>query len=88
MQNGAKSPSKLWHTSKDPPADCVAVASLELMVAIEPSVAVAINAAGAALSVVATPFIVVGTGVTVEALPLASTVTHGFRADSVIAMDN
>jgi len=90
LQNGAKSPDGLWHTSKDPPAVCVAEVSLKVVVAAEPSatVVVAVCAAGEALSVVATPFIVVSTGVTVEPLPLASTVTQGFKADSVIAGDN
>jgi hypothetical protein len=34
------------------------------------------------------PFIVVSTGVIVEPFPLASTVTQGFKADSVIARDS
>jgi hypothetical protein len=92
VQNGAKSPAALWHTSKDPPAVCVAVESPEVVVAAEPSVAVVVTvtdaAAGEALSVVATPFIVVRMGVTVDPLPLASTVTQGFKADSVMAKDD
>ena len=39
--------------------------------------------AGAGFIVVAVPSIVVRTGVTVEGFPLASTDTHGSRADSV-----
>ena len=80
MQNGAKSSDGLWHTSKDPPAVCVAKVSPVVVVGAEPSVvvaaAVAVCAAGEALNVVATPFIVVRTGVTVDPLPLASTVTQ------------
>jgi len=92
VQNGAKSPDGLWHTSKDPPAVCVAEVSLKVVDAAEPSitvvVAVAVCAAGEALSVVAKPFIVVRMGVTVDPLPLASTVTQGFKADSVMAEDS
>ncbi len=91
MQNGAKSPVGLWHTSKDPEAVCVAEASPEVIVAAELSaaavVAVAVGAAGEGLSVVATPLIVVRTGLTVDPLPFASTVTQGFKADSVTAKD-
>jgi hypothetical protein len=87
VQNGANAPARLWHTSNDPAAVCVAEVSPDVVVAAEPSVAVvvAVCAAGEGLSVVATPLIVVRTGVTVDPLPLASTVTQGFKADSVIA---
>jgi hypothetical protein len=65
--------------------------SPEVVVAAESSVAVivalAVGAAGEGLIVVAIPFIVVSMGVTVDPLPLASTVTQGFKADSVIAND-
>jgi hypothetical protein len=86
VQNGAKSPFKLWHTCKDPPA-VGAAAGPSVVVADEPpgAVDVAVAAAGAAFNVVAAPLIVVRTGVMVEPFPLASTVTQGFRADSVMA---
>lgn len=91
MQNGAKAPVGLWHTSNDPAAVCVAEVSPVVVVAAESSVAVvvavAVGAAGEGLSVVATPLIVVRTGVIVDPLPFASTVTQGFKADSVIASD-
>jgi hypothetical protein len=93
VQNGAKAPAGLWHTSNDPVAVCVAEVSPEVVVVAAESpvavvVALAVGAAGEGLSVVAIPFIVVSTGVTVDPLPLASTVTQGFNADSVIANDS
>ncbi len=44
------------------------------------AVVVVVRIAGRGLIVVATPLMVVRTGVTVDALPLASTVTHGSKA--------
>ena len=75
----------LWQTWKEPPpvgsgtAPGVGDGFLSLW-----EVVVAVRLAGAALMVVATPLIVVRTGVTVAiGLPLASTETQGLRGLAV-----
>lgn len=76
MQNGANSPSWLWQTSYDPPPKLNLPVGFELLW-------LAVVVAGAALIVVAAPLIVVRTGVIVATgVPLASTDTQGFKADS------
>jgi len=87
LQNGAKSPSRLWQTWKDPPAVDAGAAPEEVVGCCESpvvKVVVAVKIAGAALIVVAAPLTVVRTGVIVAmGLPLVSTETHGSKPDSV-----
>ena len=75
----------LWQTSNAPPSVGAEIALLvdfrESVIA--PEEVVAVKLTGAALMVVCTPLMVETTGVTVEKLPLASTVTQGSKAGSV-----
>jgi hypothetical protein len=67
----------------------VGVVAPDVVVRIESPtelVVVAVKEAGAGLIVVAMPLIVVRMGVTVDGFPLASTVTQGFKSDSVICL--
>lgn len=69
-QNGALGPSLLWQTSKDEPPACVCWAPAPVVVAL-----------GEAFMVVATPLMVVATGVTVDAAPSGLMVMYGSRSE-------
>jgi hypothetical protein len=86
VQKGANGPFILWHCKNDPPPVAAAAGSPKFVVDSDSAcveVVVAVRLAGAALSVVSTPLIVVRIGVTVTGNPLALTDTQGSRADSV-----
>lgn len=86
LQKGAKSPAILLQRRYEPPPVAVDSVAPDVCEGISSDwkVVVAVRLAGAGLSVVAMPLMVVSTGVIVATgEPLASTETHKSRASAV-----